>query len=198
MGPSYRGRTRRSRSPVPGTISMSVPLSFRNARAYCRSSAPTPTKAISTRLAKGMSRSQILGSPGRDRNRFDPVSRDDRLGVGADAAKLALGVESAQARKDREQRALVPGVQDPKWPKKLTFRGSCVRDRTSMRSAGSDLRSLSFRAGLSCLVRGAGWCCAAGTVLGTHVSRLIFWAFCLSAGRLVVPTVEPEQARSCR
>ena len=77
------------------------------------------------------------GSPGRDRNRFDPVSRDDSFGVSCRCSGTrSPGRESASAKGSRAACSRSRSSAIPKWPKKLTFRGLCV-DRTREPPGGS-------------------------------------------------------------
>ena len=103
---------------------------------------PSPRKAIGTRLAKGISRSQILAARVVIWNRFDPISRDGSFGIGADAAEPALGRARAQPRKDREQRALVAGVRRPEMAEEADLQRLVCRDRTSTTFPACRLRPL--------------------------------------------------------
>ena len=104
---------------------MSVPLSFLNARAYCRSSAPTPTKAIGTRLAKGTSRSQILATLVVIAIASIPSLATTASGL-VQMQRNSLSGSRARKRERIASSVLsLPVFRVPKWPKKLTFRGLC-------------------------------------------------------------------------
>jgi hypothetical protein len=105
---------------------MSVPRSFLNAEAYCRSSAPTPTNAVGTLRGRGMSRSQIRSC----RVAIGIASIPSRAATASGLVQMHRNSLSGERERIRERIASsvlsFPEFRDPKWPKKLILGDPCV------------------------------------------------------------------------